>query len=255
MVCSVTESPSAGPMIVGAAVVVGTGSVSWGEEWLNIGVQRMYLAAGLSVKIHRTLMSTQPRRRYEKKARAAQEQATRMRVIDAAIELHGTVGPARTTISAIAERAGVRRATVYRHFPDERSLFLGCSGTWRDRNPLPDPATWASIEDPAGRLDAALGALYAWYEQVEPMLSAVLRDTDANPLIAELQAGRLAYLAAVEDTLVPGWDARGRAATRLRAALGLALDFFTWRTLHDRGLVARDAVSPCPGAVRAAGGG
>ena len=67
------------------------------------------------------------KRRYEKKARAAQEEATRARIVEAAIALHGTVGPARTTVSAIAENAGVRRATVYRHFPDERALFLGCS--------------------------------------------------------------------------------------------------------------------------------
>src|SRR3954470_22688173 len=113
-------------------------------------------------------MSTEPRRRYEKKARAAQEQATRLRVIDAAIELHGTVGPARTTISAIAERAGVRRATVYRHFPDERTLLLGCSSTWAARNPLPAPATWAAIADPAERLEHALDALYTWYDRVEP---------------------------------------------------------------------------------------
>src|SRR5215218_11447978 len=110
------------------------------------------------------------KRRYEKRARAAAEEATRRRIIDAAIDLHGTTGPARTTISAIAERAGVRRATVYRHFPDERSLFLGCSGTWAERNPLPDPGTWVSIPDPATRLEAALDAIYAWYQQVEPML-------------------------------------------------------------------------------------
>src|SRR5918995_7154537 len=102
-------------------------------------------------------LETQPtKRRYEKKARAEQEEATRQRIIEAAIGLHGTVGPARTTISAIAERAGVRRATVYRHFPDERELFLGCSGAWRERHPLPDPATWAAIDDPVQRLAAAL---------------------------------------------------------------------------------------------------
>src|ERR671914_3025215 len=111
---------------------------------------------------------TQSRRRYEKRARAAQEEATRLRIIEATIALHGTVGPARTTISAIADRAGVRRATVYRHFPDERALFLGCSGTWRERNPVPDPATWAAIPDPAERLTAALDAIYGWYERVEP---------------------------------------------------------------------------------------
>ena len=110
-----------------------------------------------------------------------------MRIVDAAIDLHGTVGPARTTISAIAEQAGVRRATVYRHFPDERALLLGCSGTWRDRNPPPDPAAWAAEPDPAVRLEAALDAIYGWYERVEPMLTAVLRDAETMPIIAEIQ--------------------------------------------------------------------
>jgi AcrR family transcriptional regulator len=194
------------------------------------------------------------KRRYEKRARAAQEQATRMRIVDAAIALHGTVGPARTTVSAIAVRAGVRRATVYRHFPDERALFLGCSGTFRDRNPTPDPATWAAISDPAARLAAALDAIYGWYEQVEPMLTALLRDAEAMPIISELQAGRYAYLADVEDGLASGWGARGHAARRLRATIGLALDFLAWRTLHERGLGRTEAIAVMSSAVRAAAG-
>jgi AcrR family transcriptional regulator len=192
------------------------------------------------------------KRRYEKRARAAQEQATRLRIVEAAIALHGTIGPARTTISAIAERAGVRRATVYRHFPDERALFLGCSGEWGKRNPVPDPATWASIPDPADRLAVALDATYGWYEQVEPMLSGLLRDADAVPIIKELQAGRLAYLAAIEDGLVSGWGARGTAAKRLRATIALALDFMAWRTLSERGLGRTDAIAVMSSAVRAA---
>jgi AcrR family transcriptional regulator len=190
------------------------------------------------------------KRRYEKKARAAGEQATRMRIVDAAIALHGSVGPARTTISAIAERAGVRRATVYRHFPDERALFLGCSGTWGERNPVPDPATWAAIPDPEARLEAALDALYRWYERAEPMLSALLRDIEAVPIIAELQEGRLEYLAGIEDGLAAGWATQ--ADTRLRATIALALDFFAWRTLHERGLSRVDATAVMSSAVRAA---
>jgi AcrR family transcriptional regulator len=194
-------------------------------------------------------MSTEtPRRRYEKKARATQEQQTRQRIVEAALELHGTVGPAGTTISGIAERAGVRRATVYRHFPDERSLFLGCSGAWRERHPVPDPAAWVELADPSARLEAALEAIYAWYKGAEPMMTAVLRDVDKVPVVAELQAGRIAYLAGVEDGLVIGWG----ETKRLRAAIGLALDFFTWRTLHERGLARADAVALMSAAVRAA---
>ena len=184
--------------------------------------------------------------------RATKEQETRQRIVEAALALHGTRGPARTTISAIAERAGVRRATVYRHFPDERSLFLGCSGLWRERNPPPDPAAWAGIDDPGERLAAALDAIYRWYEQVEPMLSAVLRDVDTMPIIAELQAARIAYLSAVEDRLARGWGVRGTAARRLRATIGLALDFLAWRALHSRGLRRSDAVAVMSSAVRAA---
>jgi AcrR family transcriptional regulator len=198
-----------------------------------------------------TVETGSTKRRYEKKARAAQEQATRMRIVESALALHGTVGPARTTISAIAERAGVRRATVYRHFPDERALFLGCSGLFRERNPPPDPALWSAIADPAERLEAALDSIYGWYELIEPTLTAVLRDIDAMPIIAELQAGRLAYLAAVEDGLAAGWGVRGRAARRLRATIGLALDFLSWRTLHLRGLGRADAIAVMSSAVRA----
>jgi hypothetical protein len=145
----------------------------------------------------------------------------------------------------------VRRATVYRHFPDERSLFIGCSGLWRERFPVPDPNTWAHIADPATRLTAALDAIYSWYEDTEPMLTTLIRDMDAVPIVAELQQGRLEYVAAVEDMLAQGWGVTGKAATRLRAALALALDFFTWRTLHERGLARADAIAVASAGVHA----
>ena len=179
---------------------------------------------------------------------------TERRIVDAAVELHTSVGPARTSVAAVAERAGVQRHTVYAHFPDRLSLFNACSAHWREKHPFPVVEELAAIDDPAERLRRGLDALYAWYEQAEPMLTAVLRDVDAVPVVAELQAGRYAYLAAVEDGLVAGWGARGKAAKRLRAAIGLALDFFAWRTLHERGLARADAVAVMAAAVRAAAG-
>src|SRR3954454_8539339 len=101
-----------------------------------------------------------PTRRYQQRKRAESQAQTRRRIAEAALELHGTVGPARTTISAIAERAGVRRATVYRHFPDERTLFEACSGLFAAANPPPDPARWASIADPEERLRGGACAPY-----------------------------------------------------------------------------------------------
>src|SRR3954447_2484557 len=107
-----------------------------------------------SVKIHETPMTVE-KRKYEKKRRAELEEETRRRITETAVELHGTVGPARTSISAIAERAGVRRSTVYRHFPDEEALFHACSSHWANANPLPDPAPWEAIDDPDERLRTA----------------------------------------------------------------------------------------------------
>src|SRR3954468_12285216 len=106
-------------------------------------------------------------RKYEKKRRAELEAETRRRITETAVELHGTVGPARTSISAIAERAGVRRSTVYRHFPDEAALFDACSSHWEAANPVPDLARWESIGDPDERLQAGLSDLYAYYARTE----------------------------------------------------------------------------------------
>src|SRR5829696_1786436 len=107
------------------------------------------------------------KRTYRLKKRAADMAETRRRITEAAVDLHGSVGPARTTISGVAERAGVQRATLYRHFPDEDALFVACSSHWMAQHPLPDPAGWAAIEDPDERLRVALKELYEWYERGE----------------------------------------------------------------------------------------
>jgi AcrR family transcriptional regulator len=193
---------------------------------------------------------TKTTRRYEQRKRAESQAQTRRRITEAALELHGTVGPARTTISAIADRAGVRRATVYRHFPDERALFAACSGMFAAANPPPDPTRWSLIGDPERRLAVALDALYGWYERVEDMLANVLRDAPTMPIVREMGAPRVAYLERLEDQLARGWGARGRRARSLRAAISIALDFSTWRALHERDLERTEAVRLMVGLVR-----
>src|ERR687886_294993 len=116
------------------------------------------------------------KRPYRMKRRAELEQQTRLRITESAVALHEQLGPAHTSISAIAEHAGVRRSTVYRHFPDEAALFVACTTHWRAANPPPDPAAWAAIADPAARTETALRALYAFYTRTEPMYASLLRD-------------------------------------------------------------------------------
>ena len=147
--------------------------------------------------------------------------------MDAAVELHTTVGPARTSVAAIADRAGVTRPTVYAHFPDAEALFRACSGHVRAAVPPPDPQPWRSIDDPAERLETALRELYGYYARLEPLLENVQRDLPVVPILREITADRVRYF---EDVLA-GWPSRGRARTRLRRALGHAIDFRTWQSL------------------------
>ena len=191
-------------------------------------------------------------RKYELKERARRQAETRERIVNAAVDLHGTLGPARTTISAIAERAGVQRLTVYRHFPDELSLFRACSGQWRSEHPLPDAGRWAAIADPEERLGEALREIYAYFRSTEDMTALVLRDRPEVEAIQTVAAPMVEYWAGVREILDTGWDARGRRRTLLRAAIGHALEFETWRSLARReGLTDADAAALMALAARA----
>jgi AcrR family transcriptional regulator len=172
-------------------------------------------------------------RPYRKKVRAELEEETRRRITESAVELHGSLGPSRTSVSAVAERAGVRRATVYRHFPDEAALFDACSAHWSAQNPPPDPAAWMSIDDREERSRVALRALYSFYARTEPMLANLLRDEETSEVVRERFQVFHDYLAAVRKQLLMG----GRA----RAAVGHALAFSTWRSLVREQGMSRDA--------------
>src|SRR4051812_9399836 len=114
------------------------------------------------------------KRPYRKKRRAELEAETRRRITETAVELHGTLGPSRTSMSAVAERAGVRRSTLYRHFPDEEALFAACSSHWAAANPLPDIGSWAATADPEVRLRAALEELYGFYRRTHGMMENLI---------------------------------------------------------------------------------
>ena len=185
---------------------------------------------------------TPPRRKYELKKRAEEMAETHLRITEAAIELHGTVGPSRTTLSAVAERAGVERRTLYRHFPTEADLFAACSNHYFAANPWPDPGNWRAIRDPHKRLEQALDELYAYYERTEPMLSNALRDADLVDSARDAVAPLRAYLEEAAEILAAGRGARGRRRELLGGALRHALDFSTWRSLWANGLERSDAV-------------
>jgi AcrR family transcriptional regulator len=196
------------------------------------------------------------KRKYELKQRARRQEETRRRITEATVELHEAVGPARTQISEIARRAGVERLTVYKHFPDASSLFQSCSAHWRAGHPPPDPGAWSEIEDPRSRARTALEAIYRYFGDNQAMLENVLRDAETLPPLREtLEAGLLAYLARVRESLVGGWRVRGREREGLATVVGLALDFHTWRFLtRDRALSNDEAADLMVSLVACAAG-
>lgn len=183
-------------------------------------------------------------RPYRMRARAEQEARTRQRIVESAVALHGSLGPARTSMSAIAENAGVRRSTLYRHFPDEGAVFDACTAHWRAANPPPDLAAWAAVASPTERLRLGLTELFAFYGRTGDMLANLYRDEEVSPPVAERFGAFRDYLDAARDVLCAGRPLRGAPGRRTRAALGHAVAFATWRSLvREQGLPAADAVA------------
>ena len=179
------------------------------------------------------------KRRYELKERARRQAETRQQIVEAAVALHTSIGPARTTISAIAARAGVERHTVYAHFPDERTLFRACSTHWRGQHPRPDVKRWLKLDAPELRLGRVLADLYGWYDEVESHLAVIRRDASLVEANAEVLAETDEAARELADALARGWPRR----RTVRAAIGHALEFETWRSLVRRqGLSRKQAV-------------
>lgn len=175
-------------------------------------------------------------RTYTLKRRAEQQAETRRRIVEAAVDLHSSVGPALTTFSMVAERAGVQRHTLYAHFPDERSLYLACSGLTMERDPLPDADALRAIEDHGERLRTGLLAIYGWYERNAALAACVLRDAEYHALTREIAEMRLEpHMSAYRKVLGMKLSAKQRAMLRL------ALSFFTWRTMVREGGLKRGA--------------
>jgi AcrR family transcriptional regulator len=174
---------------------------------------------------------TDQKRPYKMKRRAELEQATRERITESAVHLHGTLGPVRTSMGAVADHAGVRRSTVYRHFPDEMALFRACTAHWTAANPVPDSETWAAIDDADERLRVALAELYAFYRSTRGMLENLYRDEELSAPVAQLFAGFHEYLTGAREILLARRGARGRTRKRISGAIGHAVAFATWRSL------------------------
>ena len=192
-------------------------------------------------------------RKYALKVRAEKQAETRRRIVEATSALHEEVGPARTTVAEIARRAGVQRLTVYNNFPNETELFAACGEHWMAKNPLPDHSAALAIGNPLERLRAVLGPLYHWYRKNARGTENLQRDRLVMPALDSVMRIRMDQsFAKIADALTAGFTPAARSAKGLRAAVALALDFWTWRRLSGEGMSDDDATALMVGAVKAA---
>jgi AcrR family transcriptional regulator len=197
-------------------------------------------------------VSRKQKRKYELKRRAEKQAETRLRIIEATVKFHSTIGPARTTVAKICREAQVQRATFYRHFPDALMLFEECRAFVMHESPLPDIANFAKIADPVRRLRAALTTVYSYFRQHEQRMAAIIRDADVLPGSG---GGFFRYQDRLSEVLAGAWQARGRRHARILAACGHAVDFQAWRSLASRqGLNDRAVIDSMVTLVRGAAG-
>jgi tetracycline repressor-like protein len=203
------------------------------------------------------------RGKYKLRKRAERQEETRLRIARATLELHEALGPSLTTISAIAERAGVGRPTVYSHFPDELSLGKACSSLELSENPLPDPGPWGKISDPERRMRVALGDIYVYFRRRERLWTNILRDQEmphtddpgAQEEDAEIMEPTVVHRERMKKILAAGWGSSDESSRLLLSAIGLALDFQTWRTMvRTQNLSDEQAIELMVGMVRCAAG-
>jgi AcrR family transcriptional regulator len=187
-------------------------------------------------------MEEQPvsrKRKYEQRLRAEKQAETRRRIIEATVMFHQTVGPARTKVVDICRKAGVQRATFYRIFPDELSLFKECRAFVANESPLPNPNDCTDIADPVRRLRSALAAAYDYYRNHEHAMAVIIRDSEIMPSGGAF----FQYQDELRDVMTAAWKARGRRKARILAACGHAADFQAWRSLAKKqGLEDRDVI-------------
>jgi AcrR family transcriptional regulator len=178
--------------------------------------------------------------------RGEQVGRTRQRITDAAVRLHTTVGPSETSMSAVADAAGVTRLTLYRHFPSKDELFRACMTHWRALHPPPDVDRWRAIPSFHARLRTALDELYAWYGENAQDLFPIYRDADDTP--DSNQRARKESNARMADAILDALEATPARRRRVRAALGHVIGFWSWHSLVvEQGLTSREAAGMASG--------
>lgn len=169
-------------------------------------------------------------RKYDLGKRRDLVEETRQRIVDAALALHTSRGPASTSVRDIAARADVSLVTVYRHFPAADEIYRACRARFFEK--YPPPRFEVKPKDAREeRVRALLRQLYGYYDAVGDLMWPVLRDSE---LVPEVGAGfremEKSFTEIAEQAVLAG----GRPTPDLQRVVDLVVLFMslaTWRTL------------------------
>lgn len=182
------------------------------------------------------------KRKYRKIKRAELQEQTRDRIVEATVALHEELGPANTSIKAVAERAGVQRVTVYRYFPDDVSLFQACTTHWLALNPPPDAAQWQDVQEAKEKTAVALLAFFEYYRRTETMWTGAYRDVEAVAALRDALQRFEEYIDNVRDVLLVPWGLKGKRKKQLSITMRHCLRFTSWQSLKGEGLADKQIV-------------
>jgi AcrR family transcriptional regulator len=152
--------------------------------------------------------------RWEPNARGRLEQT--------ALELYGERGFEQTTVTEIANRAGLSERTFFRHFADKREVLFWGAGTLQElfvTSVAGAPASAAPIEAVAAALQAAAAGFPPERREHAQRRQAVIA---ANPGLQERELIKLASLAAAIAEALRGRGVAEPAAS-LTAEAGIAV--------------------------------
>jgi len=109
------------------------------------------------------------------------------RILDAAMETMLSFGIRRTTMEAIAKRAGVSHMTVYRRWPSKNDLLLAVVMRESQKVFRAVDEDVAQLETFHDKLIAGFTGIY-WYVHTHPLLGRTL-DTDPESVLPTLTTG------------------------------------------------------------------
>jgi AcrR family transcriptional regulator len=185
------------------------------------------------------------RRTYQLKQRAESAEETRRRLVQATFALHGEQGIAATTMTQIAERAGVGIGTVYHHFPTLDDTIMACGQMVMATYPPPTEVIFAGAATMRERLVRLAHALFDHLDRVAFDMVRSDRDRLAivRKFVGEEQEHRIELTRAA---LAP--FAIDRDLIRIAAAL---LDIGVYRALQQVGLSLDEAAETIADVIHA----